>query len=146
MEGKIPLPTDNIYKFYALFGLLLLVTVIASYTYAYQATTALLFEDIGTLASLDSKEKLSVEEANRKQLVQKRIDITVKNRDTFNAAIGIIGGLALSLLWFGFRKWHFELQPKLDRLLDLQIAKAEQDLKPPPKKPFKVKGRAPGDI
>jgi len=27
MESKIPLPTDNIYKFYALFGLMLLITV-----------------------------------------------------------------------------------------------------------------------
>jgi len=26
MESKIPLPTDNIYKFYALFGLLLFIT------------------------------------------------------------------------------------------------------------------------
>ena len=25
MESKIPLPTDNIYKFYALFGLLLFI-------------------------------------------------------------------------------------------------------------------------
>lgn len=30
MENKIPLPTDNIYKFYALFGLLLLVFTIGA--------------------------------------------------------------------------------------------------------------------
>lgn len=146
MEGKIPLPTDNIYKFYALFGLLLLITCIGSFTYVYQTSTELLFEDIGTIATLAAKEDLSAEEINRKQLVQKRIDITVKNRETFNVVIGIATGLALSLLWFGFQKWHCELQPKLDRLLDLQIAKAERELKPPQRKPFRVHDRTSREI
>lgn len=46
VENKIPLPTDNIYKFYALFGLLLLVFTIGAALYVNRTTNDLLFDKI----------------------------------------------------------------------------------------------------
>lgn len=43
MENKIPLPTDSIYKFYALFGLLLFIFSIGSTIYVSRSTNELVF-------------------------------------------------------------------------------------------------------
>ncbi len=44
MESKIPIPTDNIYKFYALFGLVILISCIAAFLYVYSSTNELIFK------------------------------------------------------------------------------------------------------
>jgi hypothetical protein len=139
MESKIPLPTDNIYKFYALFGLMLLITSIAAVIYIQQTTNAFLFEAYVEIEQLSSIEHPSPIEATKKELLQKRIDISIADKKFFTQALSILLGIALVVIVAGFWQWHFEVQPKLDRLLDLQIQKAERDLKEPPREPFKVR-------
>ena len=137
VENKIPLPTDNIYKFYALFGLLLMVTAIAAIIYTYQTTNALVFNNTITLEELKLKEFPSAVDTKKQAILQRQIDIAIKDRDFFNAALGVFLAIAIWAMWYGFRTWHTVIQPKQDRLLDLQIQKAEQDLKPPPRNPFR---------
>lgn len=141
MDGKIPLPTDNIYKFYALFGLLLLVTSIAAFVYLHQTTNALLFEALINVEELSSKENPTPVEAKKKEVLKRRIDIAVEDKAAFNKALGALMGLAIVAMSYGFRQWHYVVQPKQDKLLDLQVLQAEQDLKPPPRSPFRAPGR-----
>lgn len=44
MESRVPLPTDNIFKFYALFGLLLTIFSAGSVLYVNKSTNDLAFE------------------------------------------------------------------------------------------------------
>lgn len=137
MESKIPLPTDNIYKFYALFGILLLVTSIVALVYTNQSTNALLFSNIIALEELKLKENPSPLDDKRQAVLQRQRDIAISDRNFFNIAIGCLVAVATFAMWFGFRRWHNVIQPKQDRLLDLQIQKAEQDLKKPAREPFR---------
>lgn len=70
-------------------------------------------------------------------MLEKRVAVAVEDRKTFNAALLIIMLLALAVMIIGFWIWQTEVQPKQDRLLDIQIRKAEQDLKASGRKPFR---------
>lgn len=142
MESKIPLPTDNIYKFYALFGLALIVSSMLAIVYLQKTTNDLIFTTAFEYEELVAKEHLSVTESKRKEIFEKKLEIAVADKKYYSYALGGILGLGLVLSWVGFTKWQKEIQPKQDKLLDLQIAKAEEDLKPATRKPFRATKRA----
>ena len=137
MESKIPLPTDNIYKFYALFGILLLVTSIVAFAYTNQSTNTLLFNNFIALEELKLKENPSPLDGKRQAVLQRQRDIAISDRNFFNAVIGGLVAVAAVAMWFGFGRWHNVVQPKQDRLLDLPIHKAVQYLTPPGRSPFR---------
>lgn len=141
MEGKVPLPTDNIYKFYALFGLTLFITTIAAFLYLHKTTNELLFDAIVVSEELSSKETPSPTDLKRKEVLEKKIEIAVADKKAFNTALEIIAAFSLVAMFIGFSQWHIVIQPKQDRLLDLQIEKAERELSPPTRKPFRAPGK-----
>lgn len=128
MDSKIPLPTDNIYKFYALFGLLLLVSCILAVTYIHQSTNALLESSYLTVLEIEAKPTPTQAESNKKALLESRIKVAKDDKDFYNKALSVLITAALFCLYKGLTKWHREIQPKQDRLLDLQIQKAELEL------------------
>lgn len=138
MENRIPLPTDNIYKFYALFGLVLLVSSMAAFLYVQRSTNEMAFQAIIDYEELDAKEHPTSVEKKRKELIEKRVEIAVKDRRFYNYILLALTMGGLFSMVFGFWKWQTVVQPKQDRLLDLQIAKAEDELKKLPRRAFRV--------
>lgn len=132
MEGKIPLPTDNIYKFYALFGLVLLISCIAFFLYLHKTTNEQIAMTVVSVAELEAKSSPTAAEVKRREMLEKQMEIAVADRKFVNQALSAALGVAIVAVVWGFFKWHYVVQPKQDRLLDLQIAKAEQELKPTP--------------
>ena len=128
MESKIPLPTDNIYKFYALCGLLLFITGVASVVYMQKTTNALLFDAIVAYEELDNKEHPSATEIKKKEVLERQMKIAVSDKDFFTNALGCLLGISICLMGIGFWRWHTVIQPKQDELIDLQIQKAKQDI------------------
>jgi hypothetical protein len=120
MESKIPLPTDNIYKFYALFGLLLFITavvgVVVVNTSAAEKIHLLVkeYQEIGGDAASKESNPLA-------KIIEKRLDVTVKNKEFFYQALGVLIAFAMYLMFYGFVQWHKKIQPRQDELLDLQI-------------------------
>lgn len=141
MESRIPLPTDNIYKFYALFGLVLLIASMAAFLYVHKSTNEMAFEAAIEYEELASKEHPTPAELKRKELIEKRVTIAVKDRDFYNYALSALIGVGFVSMIVGFGKWQTVVQPKQDKLLDLQIQQAEQELKKPPREPFRAPKR-----
>lgn len=137
MDSKIPLPTDNIYKFYALFGLVLLIASMSAFLYLHKTTNELVFEAAITIEEVTTKDKPTNVDTKRKELMEKRVALAVEDRNFFNQILSGIFGVAFCLIGYGFWCWQMEVQPKQDRLLELQIKKAEQDLKKPTREPFR---------
>jgi hypothetical protein len=127
MESKIPLPTDNIYKFYALFGLLLIITSILSSVYISKTTNDLIFAAAEEIEALDTIKTPSSLEKFKKGLLAKKVSLAVADKNAFIIGLGAIAGLGGLLAFYGFTKWHRELQPIQDRLLALQLQKAERE-------------------
>ena len=138
MDSRIPLPTDNIYKFYALFGFVLLISSMAAFLYLHKTTNELIFEAVIAVEELEAKESPNKVDSKRREMLENRVSVAVKDRDVFNYALEAVFAASLVLMGFGFWEWHFVVQPKQDKLLDLQIQKAEADLKALTRKPFRV--------
>jgi hypothetical protein len=141
MESRIPLPTDNIYKFYALFWLALLIASIAGFLYVQKSTNEMAFQAAVEYEELAAKTQPTPPEMKRKEMIERRVSIGIKDREFFNNSLSLLFGVGLCCTAFGFWKWQTVVQPKQDKLLDLQIQQTEQELKKSSREPFRVPGR-----
>ena len=128
MESRIPLPTDNIFKFYAFFGLLLVVFSIGSTLYINQSTNNLVFDTAVEFERLKVDPLRSASEEARFQVLDKKLEIAQKNKTFFSICLGIITGLGILMVWYGFKKWHTEIQPIQDEIARLSLKKLQQEV------------------
>lgn len=128
MESRIPVPTDNVYKFYALFSLLVLVFSMGAILYVNQSTNNLLLSssvELATLKVLPGQPPALV--AAKKTVIEKRAALAVADKDFFVVALGGFSAIAICGLYYGFQKWHRDIQPVIDEtaILQLEIAKLQ---------------------
>lgn len=121
MQNKVPLPTDNIYKFCALFGLIILIFSLGATIYITKEANVQIVDTAIQLDNANSK-NLSDETKN---IIEGYRKVIVEDRKGLNnlLIIPVIIGIILSL--FGFNKWIFKIQPQLDKLTTLQTKKSE---------------------
>jgi hypothetical protein len=128
MESNIPLPTDNIYKFYALFGLLLFVFSIGSTLYLGRTANEIIFQtyleeesikQIANPTSLDQAKKLADD---------KRREIAISNRTWGIRLLSGVSTVGILLMAYGFWKWHREVQPVQDEMAKLQLEKLRHEV------------------
>src|SRR6185503_16872159 len=128
MESKIPIPTDNIFKFYALFGLLLFIFSIGSSLYVIRSTNELVFQTVIESESIRQIDNPSTVDQTKKLLLDKRLEIARADKDFLTKSLGALGGVALALMGYGFWKWHTCVQPIQDELLQLQVKKLRHEV------------------
>ena len=128
MESKIPLPTDNIYKFVSLFSLVLLIFSFGMIFYASSTSNAVVFEHWVELETLQAQEKLSVEQASRLRSLERKVELAVENKKTYTqlAAGGSMVGILGVFLGFGY--WHKRIQPLADQMAVAQLELARLQL------------------
>ena len=125
---NIPAPTDNIFKFYAIFGLTLIIATIVGALQLSEKTNRLIYEYAVELYSTEQKTPTDSEE-RYKNLLNKLIVIAIKDRTTISVTLGLTGAIGIFFAFYGFRKWHIEIQPKHDELLTLQIKTLRKEIK-----------------
>lgn len=129
MQDRLPIPTDNIYKFYALFGLLLFVFACGATLYVGKSANAFLASAAVEIENLKSTQDLSAGQVARKRVLERLVEVEKSDKDFFNHALGGIAGIGVLLMVVGFGKWHSQIQPRQDELLDLQIRKLRAELR-----------------
>jgi hypothetical protein len=129
MENQIPLPTDNIYKFYALFGLLLSIFSVGSVIYVVHTTNDLGYQMSVDLAAIKDVSKPTDANLVKEKFLQSRLIILAKDRQFYIYALGTILGLGILLMFYGFWKWHRDVQPVQDEILKLQLEKLRHEVK-----------------
>jgi hypothetical protein len=126
--SQIPLPTDNIYKFYALFGILVLLTTGIMFFIRHEYYNAMAFEHYIPIETLKARKELTEEQKRELFLIEQKSEIAKSDKNfelgTYIACFLIFG---CGLTVYGFYHWHTKVQPKQDRLLELQIHKAESE-------------------
>jgi len=127
MESRIPLPTDNIYKFYALFGLLLFITAVAGVIVVNTSTAETIHQLVKEYQELGGN-AASKEDNILAKIIEARIENQAKNKKFFIRSLGVLLAVALILMFHGFIQWHKKIQPKQDELLDLQIERLRHEL------------------
>ena len=120
MNPSISVPTDNIYKFFALFGLVLVVS-------AYLG--AIGFAVMRQNEVYDSyKDVIHSKEDKWKEFQANKIKAVSREMDTITHVAGWGIGIGVCVSAFGFYRWYRHVQPKHDRLVELQIQKLEKEL------------------
>lgn len=128
MNSRIPLPTDNIYKFYALFGMLLLVFAIGSVTFVTKSTNEFMAIAYVDLEDLRTRDILKPREEMRRKILERQIEVAEKDKRFFfwsAMALAAFGSLAMLI---GFTRWHSRIQPVLDEIAELQLAKLRHEV------------------
>lgn len=129
MQSKVPLPTDNIYKFYALFGLLLLIASFYLFMSNYNDHRTRQHNRLIEISKLEAIGSLSKEQASLKELLNVQEKIDQENRKYYSKWISFFIALSIILIGYGFLMWQFIVQPKQDKLLELNTEKLEIELK-----------------
>ena len=127
MDSRIPLPTDNIFKLYALFGLLLLIFSIASALYVNKSTNDLIFETAVNYETLKEAKKRSASQEVHFKLLQKKLEIADSNKSFFIFCLAFIAVLGSLMMWYGFKKWHTEVQPIQDEIARLNLKRLRRE-------------------
>ncbi|HOI52754.1 MAG TPA: hypothetical protein PLN02_10290 [Azonexus sp.] len=129
MENKIPLPTDSIYKFYALFGLLVFVFCVGATIYISRSTNDLIFTSSIEYETLKTIEKPTTVEVAKREGIEKRVEVALADKTFFLRALGVIAALGMLTMAYGFLKWHREIQPIQDETARLQLAKLRHEVR-----------------
>lgn len=141
MENKIPIPTDNIFKFYALFGLMLFIFSAGSIIFVNHSTNELIFQSSIELGELRQMQNPSPTDAAKKQVSEKRLEIAGADKMFYIRCLEILASGALLLMIYGFGKWHTKVQPVQDEIARLQLEKLRHEvrqLKHPSTSPAKL--------
>jgi hypothetical protein len=129
MQTQFTIPTDNVYKFYAPFGLVVMLTTVIMFFVRAEYYNAGAFDRYSPIQTLKSKKTLSDDEKLQLFILEKKEAISHSNQ---KLELGIYFFLffffGVSLTVFGFYQWHTKIQPKQDKLLYLEIQKAQKEL------------------
>lgn len=127
VESKIPVPTDNVYKFYALFSLFVLIFSFGSILYLAKTTNELAFTSYVEVERLKSASVPPALAAAQKTVLEKRVELAIEDKKFFMNVLTVFAFGAIFGLAYGFSKWHKEVQPVIDQtaMVQLEIAKLQ---------------------
>lgn len=121
MESRIPLPTDNIFKFYALFSMFVFVSVFCGMVYNTSRTNELIYSTYIDQAALGEKELPSASDGAKEVMLQKRLDVALSDHKFFRNSLAAVAAFAFWLSIYGFYRWHWHVQPMLDEAQKVHI-------------------------
>lgn len=129
MQSKVPLPTDNIYKFYALFGLALSLALVYAFVNMHQSFNERAYKRYIDLEVLNSYEKLTPVQKATKAILENQKKIDASDKKTLIYAIGGTLGISILLIISGFYQWSSKIQPQQDKIIEMQIKKMALEIK-----------------
>lgn len=128
MQPSLPIPTDNIYKFYCLFGLVLIVSAVIAFASVYSSSLERKIVYVQAVIALESKAERTKQEEENLKLNRLLIDVTKQNEDLANTFLGVIIAVGLCLSGSGAMQWHRTTQRRDDQLAELQIQKLQAEI------------------
>lgn len=130
MLDRVPVPTDNIYKFIALFSLVAAIFAVWAALTLHNATNEVVYTNLPEVESLKKLDSRSHEQELMLSLKQRRIEIAKADKKTLTNVLSGLLGFAVVGIGYGFWKWHKDIQPLADaqnkaqlEILQLQIEK-----------------------
>ena len=125
MIPSIPIAPDNVYKFAALFGLVVFISSMLAPVYVNTKYDELACDTFLQLEILKAKGNLSSDENIRKTVLEQKMYINKSDKTVFMNILSTCAALNMLLAGFGGVFWFAKVQPKQDELLNLQIQKNE---------------------
>lgn len=128
MQDKISIPTDNIYKFYALFSLVLLIFTVSALIYVNHFTNDIIAKNVVEIETLKQEGPPTSSQLMRLAVLERQVENAKSNRTLYSSVLGGLFSVALGGIWYGFKKWHKEVQPLNDEMMRVQLEIAKLQL------------------
>lgn len=125
---KLPVPTDNIYKFYALFGLLLFIFGVGATIALQRSTNDFMYRSTIDLETVKTIAQPSPPDVAKRQLLEKLMEVAQSDKDSLGYGLTGITTLGFWIGVFGFARWHQKIQPLQDEMLQLQVEKLRREV------------------
>jgi hypothetical protein len=103
MESKVPLPTDNIFKFYALFSLLVFVFSVGAILYSNKTANELAISTLVEIEQLKQDPVPSPSQRMRLVALERQLEVSQANRKFFLWSLSLL--VAASIFGNGTRKF-----------------------------------------
>jgi hypothetical protein len=128
MIPSVPIATDNIYKFAALFGLVMMISWIVAVLYLLKINYEFGVENINEYELLKVKTDLTQAESIRKDALEQILRLRSVGTKVFMWSLNILFLVGIGICYWGFRSWYKKVQPKQDELVNLQIEKMKREI------------------
>ncbi len=128
MTPRIPLPTDSIYKFYALSGIIFFITAVIMIYITQKNYNEQVYERYIPMQILSNKDVLNEKEELELEILKSKDKIEKDDRNIMMKLFSVVLSLAIICMMYGFFKWHTILQPSQNKLMELEIKKLEKEL------------------
>lgn len=128
MTPSLSAPTDNIYKFIAIFGLAIILASVLSYTAIY---TSSLDRKVGykeKIIAIETKSEKTKEDIATLDLNNTLFKVTKDNERFAGGAIFTIFFVGIGLSIYGFSKWKTKIQAHDDAVATLQKEKLQSEI------------------
>jgi len=129
MQSKVPLPTDNIYKFYSLFGLFLFLSCIYVFVNLHNDYNQKAFKAYLELETLKSLKSSDATQIATKNILETQIKIDASDKKFFLHSIGGVLAISLLLMSYGFYQWHTKIQPQQDKAIEKNLEKLDLEIR-----------------
>jgi hypothetical protein len=129
MQSKVPLPTDNIYKFYSLFGLFLFLSCVYVFVNLHQDYNQKAFKRYLESETLRSLKSLDATQIATKNILEMQNKIDASDKKFFLQIIGGVLGISLLLMGYGFHQWHTKIQPQQDKAIEKNLEKLDLEIR-----------------
>ncbi len=130
MNPNIPIPTDNVYKFYAMFGLVIMLTTAIMFFIRHEEYNRRAFDRHVPMKLLEAKKDLSDQQKHELYLYEQKAGIDKSNKKlelSLYMFLFVLPGALLTI--YGFFMWHNKIQPLQDRLIELQLERLSIEIK-----------------
>lgn len=128
METNLPFPTDNIYKFFAVAGLLAVLAGFIGAVWITERANERYAQDYTELAVIKTASTPTPDQLARKPLLERKMEVTVTDRKAGVTASLTFGSIGLFAMLYGFRQWRMHVQPLIDETAKIQLAIARCQL------------------
>lgn len=126
MDPRIPIPTDNIYKFLATFGLVVMVASLTLIIINGRTANQVIVNNAEAYYDLKVSDDPLIKD--RKELLNKQIQIAVNNREYTKWILAVVFAIGFYSSGFGFYRWYHKVQPLHDEIMELQRQKLELEV------------------
>jgi hypothetical protein len=128
VENRIPIPTDNVFKFYALFGLFLFSFGFSIVLYTIKSTNELMAASYVERAALGASKDLSPRDKARLEILERQVEVAKSDKQFFEWVAATVTAFGMAGMLVGFGRWHFT-QRHLDEYARLQNEKLRSEIK-----------------
>lgn len=127
MNLPVSVPTDNMYKFAAIFGLVMVIASFWGVITQASLTNDIVFVSAPEIASLEANQSPTPSEKAKLDVLKKRKEAAIEDRKGIDDLCSKMAGLGTAVSLVGFFFWYWKIQRHQDRLLSLQVIEAERN-------------------